>query len=304
MSDNQDVRTFHERFHVPCRSTPQALETSESGFRVKFMREELDEYEQAIRDNDLEKQFDALIDLVYVAHGTALMHGFPWSEGWRRVQAANMAKISAKDAGITGRHPLDVVKPAGWSPAVLMDLVTPGMFKPEKAKPRVIILEGPDGTGKSTLAAQLATLTGFRSEHLIAPVDEEPIDTCYRYLDEVRTTNTGIVFDRFHLSEYVYGPIARGVNTMEFTGKVLERELWLTTRPVVVMCLPPYEVAQENWAKRNAARGEMIKSASMYDAVYHAFENIRTTLPTIQYDYTRESAVDVQFRLEALSATA
>jgi predicted HAD superfamily Cof-like phosphohydrolase len=123
MSDHTDVKAFHEKFQVPVRIEPQALETTESEFRVKFMREELEEYELAVETGDLEKQFDALLDLVYVAYGTALMHGFPWAEGWSRVQAANMAKISAKDAGITGRHPLDVVKPVGWTPPDLSDLV-------------------------------------------------------------------------------------------------------------------------------------------------------------------------------------
>jgi predicted HAD superfamily Cof-like phosphohydrolase len=123
MSDNTDVQAFHERFQVPVRTEPQALEESELQFRVKFMREELEEYEISAEEGDLAKMFDALIDLVYVAHGTALMHGFPWEEGWRRVQAANMAKISAKDAGIAGRHPLDVVKPEGWTAPDLSDLV-------------------------------------------------------------------------------------------------------------------------------------------------------------------------------------
>jgi len=164
----------------------------------------------------------------------------------------------------------------------------------------VIILEGPDGAGKSTLADSLEQLTGFRSEHLVAPVDEPPLATCIRYLDDTLASGKGIIFDRFHLSEHVYGPIARGVDQIGAAGAVLEQSMWDTVRPVVVLCLPPHEIAQQNWALRNAARAEMIERREMYDAVYSAYQSIRTTLPVIQYDYTRDSAVNVLARLNAL----
>ena len=302
MSDNLDVRRFHERFHVPVRDLPQALEASELDFRVKFMQEELDEYRIGAEEGDLEKQFDALIDLVYVAHGTVLMHGFPWSEGWRRVQEKNMAKISAKDAGVTGRHAFDVVKPAGWTPPDHSDLValtTPWPRERER-KPRVIILEGPDGAGKSVLADSLEQLTGVQSIHLTPPVDEPAFDTCDRHIDNVVHADRGVIFDRFHISEHVYGPILRGIDGMAETGAIIEERLWSLTRPAVVMCLPPFDVALNTWSRRNAAKAELVEKREQYDAIYHGFESVRTTLPTIQYDYTRDSVESVLRRLDAI----
>lgn len=300
MSDNLDVRRFHEKFEVPVRDLPQPLEASELEFRVKFMQEELDEYRIAAIDGDLEKQFDALIDLVYVAHGTVLMHGFPWAEGWRRVQEKNMAKISAKDAGVTGRHAFDVVKPEGWTPPSHADLVTltePWPIENER-KPAVIILEGPDGAGKTMLADELRRLTGLRSIHFSAPAKGESFDdTCWQYLGEICAAGDSTIIDRFHLSERVYGPICRGVDTM---SEMFEASMLKTVRPVVVLCLPPFEVAQENWAKRNAQRAEMISQRDQYEAVYRAYEKIRTVLPTIQYDYTRDFAPDVLTRLQTI----
>ena len=121
--ENNDVRAFHERFNVPMNETPGPMEPSTQNFRINFLKEELEEYEIAIEHGDMAKAVDALIDLVYVAHGAALIHGFPWAEGWARVQAANMAKKTAAELGIVGRHATDVVKPAGWLPPDLSDLV-------------------------------------------------------------------------------------------------------------------------------------------------------------------------------------
>lgn len=62
---------------------------------------------------DIDEQADALIDLVYVAKGTAVMMGLPWDMLWDDVQRANMSK----EAGVGKRgHLVDCIKPPGWVP--------------------------------------------------------------------------------------------------------------------------------------------------------------------------------------------
>lgn len=119
----QDIVDFHVRFGLEYKGPPRPLEEELSQFRQKFMQEELNEYGEAVANGDREKQFDALIDLVYVAVGTAYMHGFHFPEGWRRVQAANMAKIRGTKESSTRGSSYDVIKPAGWTPPTLTDLV-------------------------------------------------------------------------------------------------------------------------------------------------------------------------------------
>jgi predicted HAD superfamily Cof-like phosphohydrolase len=81
--------------------------------RIAFLQEELDELRAAAAANDLAGQADALVDLVYVAKGTALMLGLPWEELWTVVQRANMAKTR----GTTKRGvKADCAKPPGWAP--------------------------------------------------------------------------------------------------------------------------------------------------------------------------------------------
>jgi predicted HAD superfamily Cof-like phosphohydrolase len=93
-------------------------------YRIEFMQEEWSEYVDGDAVDNLHDMFDALIDLVYVALGTAYLHGFDFDEGWARVHAANMKKVRAETDEQSKRGTsYDVVKPDGWEPPDLSDLV-------------------------------------------------------------------------------------------------------------------------------------------------------------------------------------
>lgn len=135
-----DIKAFHEKFALTYSGPPRVLEEELAKFRVGFLAEELGEYcldhqnteemvyqikgNMAPQNVPLDKQFDALIDLVYVALGTAYLQGFDFNEGWRRVHEANMKKVRALRAVDSARgSTYDVVKPEGWVPPSLTDLV-------------------------------------------------------------------------------------------------------------------------------------------------------------------------------------
>jgi len=111
-----DIKDFHEKFGLAYRGLPQELSAEASAFRIKFMQEELNEYIDAVNKHDLVQQLDALVDLVYVALGTAYLQGLPFEDGWNEVQRANMRKVRAAADGSNSKRgsPLDVVKPEGW----------------------------------------------------------------------------------------------------------------------------------------------------------------------------------------------
>ncbi len=125
----EDIAEFHTKFGLPpVSNTPSLLEIPDMAYRIQFLFEEMQELVDAFEEEDLEKQFDALIDLVYVAIGTAYLMGLPFGEGWSRVHEANMKKVradSAEDKRSKRGHKWDVVKPEGWESPYLKDLVTP-----------------------------------------------------------------------------------------------------------------------------------------------------------------------------------
>ena len=113
------VTEFHKKFNLPTGETDVLSTSSEiQGYRSEFMQEELNEFVLALAEGNKVKAFDALLDLVYVAEGTALFMGIDqvqWNSGMRAVHEANMAKERASKAEDSKRgSTLDVIKPAGW----------------------------------------------------------------------------------------------------------------------------------------------------------------------------------------------
>lgn len=114
-SNFRDIQEFHFKYGLYYDGPPKELTPDLYEFRIKFLQEELQEYIDAVSHGDLEKQFDALLDLVYVAMGTAVLQGFPWQAGWDEVQRANMSKVRATHISQSKRGTkYDVVKPPDW----------------------------------------------------------------------------------------------------------------------------------------------------------------------------------------------
>ena len=114
-SDHQDVGDFHQKFGLPRPLLPHILDPVTFDYRRRFLHEELTELEEAYEKKDLHGYADALIDLVYVAHGTAVMSGIPWAPLWHQVHLAKMSKVRATSPEQSKRgSALDVIKPVDW----------------------------------------------------------------------------------------------------------------------------------------------------------------------------------------------
>ena len=124
-SNFDDVGEFHEKFDL--RRVEEGTLTNDAGpaqvdralleFRRRFLQEEVDEFTVGVACSDPVQMFDALLDIVYVAMGTAHLLGFPWQEGWDEVQRSNMQKERATEASQSKRGSTwDVVKPEDWEP--------------------------------------------------------------------------------------------------------------------------------------------------------------------------------------------
>ena len=116
-----DIKAFHEKFGLAYDGPPRKLEAELLSFRMKFIEEEFHELVEA---TTLDHQLDACIDLIYVILGYCYLRGWDAAEAWRRVQAANMAKVRAEKPSDSKRGTtFDVVKPVGWTAPNLSDLV-------------------------------------------------------------------------------------------------------------------------------------------------------------------------------------
>jgi len=70
------VKEFHQTFKIGFAEKPIAsLGESKNLLRYNLMKEENEEYLQAVQDNDLTEIADALGDMLYILCGTIIEHG-------------------------------------------------------------------------------------------------------------------------------------------------------------------------------------------------------------------------------------
>ena len=120
----ENVEAFSIKFGIPQLEESGFLEPDDMMFRLEFIQEEMDEFTEAYNERDLAGALDALVDIMYVAIGTAYMMNLPILDAWERVHHANMQKVKVKNVSESKRGSIhDLRKPEGWTPPDLSDLV-------------------------------------------------------------------------------------------------------------------------------------------------------------------------------------
>lgn len=117
----KDIHEMHEKYGVGNWMALRELNNEQEllqqflEFRMKFLKEELDETNQAVKDKDPEEIIDGLIDLCVVAIGTLDAFGVDAHKAWDEVLKANMSKeVGVKESRPNPLGLPDLVKPADW----------------------------------------------------------------------------------------------------------------------------------------------------------------------------------------------
>jgi len=265
-----DVAAFHRKFGIDYYGPPRQLERVLEEFRVRFMQEELTEYISATYEQDIEDQLDALVDLVYVALGTAHLQGFDFARAWKRVHAANMKKVR------DGEWPSKCVKkPEGWEPPNHHDLTTWSS---------VVILEGADGSGKSRLAERLSEMYSVPTVHETSPeAQKKSLPDC---LVDFQNINGPVILDRcVPVSEFIYKRMIDNKETIELNDLIR-----LCDQKLFILCCPeeldhvPDTHESHAYVKKIADSGHAIQG--YYKAVFNILES--NGVKCIHYDYKNE----------------
>lgn len=90
------VKEFHRAFNIPYNEIP-TVEISEQRkeLRYELMKEENDEYLEAVKSGSLVDTADALGDMLYILCGTILEHGMQYKidEVFNEINRSNMSKL-------------------------------------------------------------------------------------------------------------------------------------------------------------------------------------------------------------------
>lgn len=128
VAENIDrVADFHRAFSVPILETP-TIPLERINLRINLIKEKWEELQEALIDGDIVEIADALADLEYVIHGTALEFGIPSSAVFQEVHRSNMTKIWP-DGKVHYREDGKVLKPEGYSKADIAKVLNIGIGK-------------------------------------------------------------------------------------------------------------------------------------------------------------------------------
>lgn len=149
----------------------------------------------------------------------------------------------------------------------------------------IIIVEGPDGAGKTMLAQQLSRQTGYSIEHFSKPeTDEQKALMMGEYL-QIAKNGRNIILDRCWYSEMVYGKVMRDQAYIDYPQMYeLERAL-AKNGAIVIYCTGPKAALWMRCTKRGE---DYVTSRDDFNAIcaeYDALMGVPHYVPVVRYEY-------------------
>lgn len=145
----------------------------------------------------------------------------------------------------------------------------------------IIVVEGPDNSGKSTLAQELSRKLGWQVLHSGGPCESKQ-----DYMERiVKIYNSHrVIWDRHPaVSEYIYGPVLRGVYNY-IPLNAFPRE------SLVIYCRPPDEVLLDFRTHRKNHRisdeHDQQVEARARDII-KVYDDVMFAIPHHKYDWTQ-----------------
>ena len=100
MTNFEKVGLFMRTFGQEVKKNPGFSTEKINNLRIKLINEELEEFKQAIKNNDLKEAIDALTDILYVTYGAGHAFGVNLDKCFDEVQQSNMSKLGENEKPI------------------------------------------------------------------------------------------------------------------------------------------------------------------------------------------------------------
>lgn len=123
----------------------------------------------------------------------------------------------------------------------------------------MIILEGPDRCGKTTVANLLNKLTGWKIQHFTNPDKLNPPITAFKYFNDIyETLSYDTILDRSHISNDVYSKVYKNKYDLSNTCFYTLEEMLGKYNPLVVILTDTPENIKQRWSEEEMYSNEKI----------------------------------------------
>lgn len=140
----------------------------------------------------------------------------------------------------------------------------------------ILILEGPDGSGKTTLATRLHATTGYPMYHRSKPENEEDKANMMEQLKADLKKYKNVIVDRCWYSEIVYGNVMRDGSVIDYPEMYDLERLALSKGALLIYCTGDPAAMY----KRATARGEdYITSFADYMQICRSYDRLMFDMP-------------------------
>lgn len=147
----------------------------------------------------------------------------------------------------------------------------------------IIIIEGPDGSGKTSLANRLSRQTGYKIIHRTQPKTEEDKAIMMDEYFRVIRSRENMIFDRCWYSEMVYGPVMRDASVISYSQMYdLERRL-METGAMIIYCTDAKQVL---WARCQERGEDYIVDRTTFDSICDRYDTLFASphfIPVVTY---------------------
>ena len=93
MSNFDSVKKFMETFGQEVKEKAEFPSDKIASLRYELIKEELEEFKEAINNKDIKEIADALTDILYVTYGAGHAFGIDLDKCFAEVQKSNMSKL-------------------------------------------------------------------------------------------------------------------------------------------------------------------------------------------------------------------
>ena len=150
----------------------------------------------------------------------------------------------------------------------------------------IIIIQGCDKTGKSTLAKQIANKFNMQYLHVGKPRTDNPLCQ-YQF---IINNSKNVVIDRLHIGQNVYGPTYRNTMQMDF------KNFQLKLKKKNVMCILCTDIVQNIMQRFIRQNQDFAKVEDIYSIISKFDQQTKNSL-LVWYKYTIGDNKDYMYNI-------